>query len=241
MEGVWIPLGAPALVDWCESNYAVTPWVAEFWNTASSWLIVAMGVFGFWRCRDAELRFRLGMVGACAVGFGSSAFHGMLLRWAQAADELPMVWLGLACAWTMADRARAPGEGTGLAWGLFGFGIAFCVAYWTVPAAFLLFVGVYGVIVAWLAIRTLHLSFFRSTSPRCRRMAVLVVAAYLGAFFAFWLPEHVLLPCDHPLQILQLHSWWHVGAGVGTVAWWEWARADREGLAELRSDDVGAA
>ncbi len=56
MDGVWTPLGAPALVDWCEPNYLVTPWLAELWNTVSSLLIVAMGVFGFWRCRDSELR-----------------------------------------------------------------------------------------------------------------------------------------------------------------------------------------
>lgn len=228
MDGFWTPLGAPALVDWCEPNYAVSPYVAEFWNTLSSLVMVGLGVFGLWRVRHAALRFRLGMLGTCVVGFGSAAFHGTLLRVAQAADELPMVWLGLACIWTLADRARAPGEGRGLAIGFAIFGSAFCAAYALVPWAFTLFVGVYTLLVAWLAIRTVQLSFFRLSPPRVRFAGATVILAYIGSFFVMWLPEHVLFACDHPIQAAQLHSWWHVGAGIGTIAWWEWAMLDRD-------------
>lgn len=227
MDGFWTPLGAPALVDWCEPNYFVSPWVAEFWNTASSLAMVGFGLLGLWRVRHAALRFRLGMLGTCAVGFGSAAFHGTLLRLAQAADELPMVWLGLACVWTLADRARPPGAGRPLAIGFGVFGTLFCVAYALVPWAFTLFVGVYAVLVAWLAIRTVQLSFFRPSSRRIRVAAAVVILAYIGSFFLTWVPEHVVLACSDPLQGLQLHSLWHLGAGLGTIAWWEWAMLDR--------------
>jgi hypothetical protein len=34
-SGFW---GVPtASINWCEQNYAVIPWVAEFWNTLSAW------------------------------------------------------------------------------------------------------------------------------------------------------------------------------------------------------------
>ncbi len=228
MDGFWTPLGAPALVDWCEPNYLVSPYVAEFWNTASSFGMVVLGAVGAWRVRDAALRFRLGMLGTCAVGLGSAAFHATLLRVAQAADELPMVWLGLACVWTLADRARPAGAGRRLAAAFAVFGACFCAAYALVPWAFVLFLIVYACLVAWLAIRTVQVSFFPPAPPRVRFAAVTVILAYIGSFFAAWVPEHVLLGCAHPLQGLQLHSVWHLGAGVGTIAWWEWARLDRD-------------
>jgi dihydroceramidase len=215
-------------VDWCEANYAVTPHVAEWWNTVSSLAMVAVALAGLWRVRHAELRFRVGMVGLAAVGLGSAGFHGTLLRFAQAADELPMVWLGLACVWALADRARAPGEGRGFLGALVAFGVLFCAAYFTVPWAFQLFVGVYAAMVAWVAVRTIQLTWLGPSSTALRRAGATMVVGYLGSFFVFWLPEHVLLGCAHPLQALQLHSFWHLGGAVGTVAWWEWAALDRE-------------
>ncbi len=234
MDGMWVHAGAPALVDWCEANYAVTGWVAEWWNFLSSVVMIGLGLFGLWRVRGAELRFRVGMLGTCVVGAGSAAFHGTLLRLAQAADELPMVWLGLACVWTLLDREKPAGEGRGLAVGLLAFGVVFCVACALVPWAFALFIAVYGVAIAWVAIRTMQLAFFRPTTPRLRRTAAVVVLAYLGGFFGFWVPEHVLLGCDSPIQALQLHSFWHLGAGIGTIAWWEWAWGERAEASGIR-------
>jgi len=220
----------PALVDWCEPNHAVMPAVAEFTNTVTSLVMIAMAAFGLWLTRSHELRFRLGMVGTGFVGLGSALFHATLQRWAQAADELPMMGLGLACAWTMAQRGRRQGEGKRLAAGLLVFGVFFVLAYATATWAFQLFVGVYGVLVVWLAGRTLVLSFVEPAPRAVRRDAVVVVVAYIGSFLLFWLPEHVLLACSHPLQSWHLHGWWHLGAGVGTVAWWWWAAADRARL-----------
>jgi dihydroceramidase len=215
---------SPALVDWCEPNYLYGPWVAEAWNTASSLVLVVLGVLGMFRLHG--LRFRLGMFGLAGVGAGSALFHGSLVRLAQAADELPMVWLGLACVWTIADREKPPGEGRVLAAGFLLFGALFTIAYAVVPWAFTLFLGVYGALVAWLALRTAQLTL--GAPFPIKRAALATIGAYLGSFFVFWVPEHVVLACDHPLQAVQLHAWWHVGAGIGTYAWWWWAYLDRE-------------
>ncbi|MFN7147143.1 MAG: ceramidase domain-containing protein [Myxococcota bacterium] len=227
MDASWSALAAPALVDWCEPNYAVSARVAEWWNTLSSLAMVVMGLVGAWRVRRDGARFVIGMLGLAAVGAGSAAFHGTLLRVAQAADELPMVWLGLACVWALADRARPAGAGRPLARTLAVFGVLFCVAYATVPWAFHLFLAVYGAMVAWVAVRTMQLSWFPRAARPIRRWAALTVAGYLGGFFLFWVPEHVLLACDAAPQAFHLHSWWHLGAGFGTYAWWTWALHDR--------------
>jgi dihydroceramidase len=41
-HGFWGPTTATA--DWCEINYDTTPYVAEFWNTVSSFVISLAGL-----------------------------------------------------------------------------------------------------------------------------------------------------------------------------------------------------
>ena len=45
--GFWIEHGAPSIVDWCEPNYVVSLYVAEWWNTLSSVPMVGRTV-GMW-------------------------------------------------------------------------------------------------------------------------------------------------------------------------------------------------
>ena len=92
LTGVW---GAPtSTVDWCEANYAVTPFVCEFFNTVSSLAMVAAGGVGAFLHRGVFDRWMLiafGLLGA--VGLGSVAFHATLRFEFQLLDELPMLYL----------------------------------------------------------------------------------------------------------------------------------------------------
>ena len=99
MRRVW---GDPTTTyDWCEANYAITPYVAEFFNTLSSIPVLMVGVFFFIknvRYRYGK-RFALAALGVAVVGAGSIAFHGTLQRWGQILDEVPMLWSSLVCLW----------------------------------------------------------------------------------------------------------------------------------------------
>jgi dihydroceramidase len=225
-EGYWTVWGAPALVDWCEANYVGSTYVAELLNTASSVAMVMIALAGLWWVRAEGWRFMLGMGGLAVVGLGSAAFHGTLLRVAQAADELPMIWLGIGCVWTVTARRWSDVQARPWALGMVLFGLAFMAAYALVPWAFALFIAVYGAMIAWVVLRTIWLTWGQSSTAEMRLYGGGTIFFYLGSFFFVWLPEHVLLPCDHPLQALQLHSWWHLGSAVGTVCWWRWAAAD---------------
>ena len=103
--GVW---GIPtASIDWCEQNYAVTPWVAEFWNTLSSLAMVAAGLLGLLTRRFGRgVRLAFGLL--VLVGLGSIAFHGTLRFELQMLDELPMLYLVTWLVWLLVENGPGP-------------------------------------------------------------------------------------------------------------------------------------
>lgn len=225
--GFWVGMGAPSIVDWCEPNYVFTSYVAELFNTLSSTPMVALGSFGLMRWPETEARFKTCFWGLILVGLGSVGFHGTLLRGPQAADELPMVYMGLVGAWILLHRSKPAGEGRGLAVGMAVFSLVFTVAYWTVASYFTLFILLYAGTVAYVTIASFKYTLMEERVPARTRMFWGAAGCYLGGLTLFWLPEHLLLGCDHWLQGLQLHSLWHFGAGAGTFCWTLWAMADR--------------
>jgi dihydroceramidase len=230
MDGFWTGMAAPALVDWCEPNYAVTPYVAEFWNTVSSGYIAVLGVFGAWVGRRVglEARFVRSFWVLAVVGLGSVAFHGTLLRVPQALDELPMVYLGLLACWAVVYRSQEAADGARTGWMMAAYAGAFTIAYWLAEEAFALFLATYSLAVAFIAIRSMYLSWFTAAPARLAGLLLMAALGFLGTLTFFWIPEHLVLECDHPAQALQLHSLWHLGSGTGTYVWIIWAICDRE-------------
>lgn len=232
-RGYWDAFGTPAAVDWCEPNYAVVPWIAEFWNTVSSVLIAAAGLFGlvrWWTCREHyEARFAVCFAGLAIVGVGSTLFHGTLLKLPQASDELPMVWLGLVCFYCLmtrhADTPRATRRRW--AWSLAAYALVFTVAYFSVSNYFGLFLASYIAVAGYVCIGTWRIVFREATDPRLRRLFWWSVGAFVGGFVLLWLPERGL-GCDHPFQKLQPHAWFHLITGAtGPYMWTLVAALDR--------------
>ncbi|UJR32454.1 hypothetical protein I4U23_019916 [Adineta vaga] len=90
--GFWSP--STSSIDWCERNYVVTYYIAEFWNCISSLLmclfsmiLIVQGLYYKIERRFLWLSFSFGL-----VGFGSAYFHGTLTLFGQMTDELPMVY-----------------------------------------------------------------------------------------------------------------------------------------------------
>ena len=73
----------PSNVDWCESNYAYSPLIAEMWNTASSVPMTFVAIFGLWKARECllmESRWAWAWAMLAVVGVGSALFHATLLH-----------------------------------------------------------------------------------------------------------------------------------------------------------------
>jgi hypothetical protein len=100
-QGYWSPATSNVEPPWCEADYEVTEYVAEFWNTLTSLTIIFWGVYGFWFHHSSryglELRFWFSFGAFIFVGLGSFLFHSTLWRAGQVLDEMPMVWGALLC------------------------------------------------------------------------------------------------------------------------------------------------
>ena len=92
-----------ATIDWCEQNYEVTYYIAEFWNTVSNLVMILFPLYGiYWSYKQKTSRkfnsFRVTYsmiachLGLMLVGSGSWMFHMTLLYPMQLLDELPMIF-----------------------------------------------------------------------------------------------------------------------------------------------------
>ena len=106
IAGFW---GTPtSTVDFCEPNYAVSHFVAEFWNAVTSIPIALVGLSGMVLSRRQQLgaeQFSCYAV-VCIVGLGSIAFHATLMRTGQVLDEVPMLWVSLTLIYGACQHVR---------------------------------------------------------------------------------------------------------------------------------------
>src|SRR5258706_11376829 len=76
-------------IDWCEPNYKVTKYIAEFYNTISSIPIIIwslMGLFLTQKYATKEMRFIFAFLMLSLVGLGSVLFHASLRYYFQLFD-----------------------------------------------------------------------------------------------------------------------------------------------------------
>lgn len=87
----------PSSHNFCESDYAVSALVAEFWNSVS---MIPCALLCAWETANPALHLdvRVAFFISFLVAVGSFCMHATLTRWGQVADEVPMLWLGV---WTI--------------------------------------------------------------------------------------------------------------------------------------------
>lgn len=77
-QGYWGPITAST--EWCEKNYEVTPYVAEFYNTISNIPSIILALIGLHYAisQKFERRFSVLHLSTIALSIGSSLFHATL-------------------------------------------------------------------------------------------------------------------------------------------------------------------
>jgi len=224
----WGP--ASSNVDWCEQNYQYSSYFAELWNTLSNIPMIVLGVFGIISSLRLRIgyRFPLGYFTLAVVGVGSWMFHMTLLYKYQLMDELPMILGSLVYLYILLDLEDNTQSFTNelkqrynwlLAFGLFVYGvITFFVMAFYVSSPLPMNIS-YGILVAFLIIRSFFL-WFTSKEPEIRKWFVVSCGNYLFGFF-LWLIEKNF--CHQFAFAQYLHVCWHVLAGYGTYVYIMWA------------------
>jgi dihydroceramidase len=214
-EGFWGK--ATSTVNWCEADYAVTDYVCEFFNTISSLVISAFGMWGFAHCPPhTEPRVRLAYVALVVIGLGSAAFHGTLLYGPQLLDELPMlygasIWLFVLVT---AHKEFPKNQETLLQLGLTLYSLlaTYLVIAFRYSLGAVVLPVAFGVLVAANALQMRRL-FYRH---ELRETGLRHVAK--ASFFYFFLGTVVWVlerPTCAYTEALHFHSLWHILSGAG--------------------------
>lgn len=128
-EGFW---SQTATIDWCEPNYVLSHYIAEFWNSISNLALIIPQLVAFIslsKDNNVELVFRAGFLSLILVGIGSMCFHITLSRPMQMFDETSMILIVLH-GFYLLYIIRSPGVNRRLlATSLTCYGFAFLALY----------------------------------------------------------------------------------------------------------------
>ncbi|XP_042587962.1 alkaline ceramidase 3 [Cyprinus carpio] len=220
--GYW---GTPtSTLDWCEENYVVSYYIAEFCK-----YVRTSGL-----CSVHAVHCRVGRLGIAAVGIGSWSFHMTLQYEMQLLDELPMIYsccVFVYCLYECFKQERVVNHLSVTF--LLTFSIIVSVVYliWKEPVfhQLVLSLKVYNfliispsVLVAFLVIRSVFIVTW--VYPWLRALGFTSLSVFLLGF-VLWNIDNIF--CDSlratrqrlpPVvgAVTQLHAWWHILTGLGS-------------------------
>ncbi|CAF1539508.1 unnamed protein product [Rotaria magnacalcarata] len=226
--GYWSP--STSSIDWCERNYVVTKYIAEFWNCISSLVMCLLAgiLFVHGLYNRVEKRFLFLCLSFGIIGFGSAYFHGTLTHVGQMADELPMVY-SMIIWWFILFRMDQFNKLTNKIYA-FDLAIVFGIFYgvlWTYLHSLQSFVIIFQAHFALMVLGgIIKLTFlYRQTQHHTQSIMHLIMmyVGLLGPAIICWIIDQQLCERMNSKDGFnpQLHAWWHlfcaVDAHVGIV------------------------
>ncbi|KAK3811569.1 MAG: ceramidase-domain-containing protein [Linnemannia gamsii] len=218
-QGYWSP--STSSVDWCESNYVVSFYIAEFWNTISNVACFVAAAMAYYSFPGNEPRFRYLFGTLFLVGLGSVLFHGTLRHKMQLLDELPMLYSATIILFILVEAKHGP-QGNWFPHLLAAWLATTTIIFSTTSGniQFFTFQTTYTALqfamIAFLRLLHVQQRSLKGPNPQISRL----IRRALGfALFAvsIWLID--LRACEYVNGLtgksvlrwnLQLHAWWHV-------------------------------
>jgi len=221
LEGFW---QITSSIDWCERNYVVSWYIAEFWNTLSSLIIILCGALDLYHAikMKTELSFKLYAFSVIMVGIGTVCFHGSLTYIGQLGDELPMVWCMMVSWYILLTMEQKNSEGV-----LPKILAIYCVVFSLVHAigAFTVLFQIHFVVLMFvpLVYGYKYVQQYQA-HPQLRPLALYYATLWAVAGIV-WLLDQLCCQSLHSLRIdsigaeipnPQLHAFWHILTGYCT-------------------------
>ncbi|CAO3581065.1 unnamed protein product [Absidia cylindrospora] len=226
----WGPV--TSTIDWCEENYTVSPYVAEFINTTTNLSFALLSLFGIYNTihNNCKKSFILAHLGVLLVGFGSWCFHMTLQYEMQLLDELPMIYVGCIMVYFSIKIYNKSKFGLPLVLFLLGYSGFVTYSYLIINDPVFHQVA-YALLVITIVFRSVYilkhlprtLPSFDYAHPRLARLLKLAAAGFIISF-GVWNVDNIFCPHLRQFRIMvpyalgvltQLHGWWHIGTSLG--------------------------
>lgn len=235
----WGPV--TSTIDWCEENYTVSPYLAEFVNTTTNLGFMLFSLFGIYNTlrNGFSKTFIIAYLGVMFVGFGSWCFHMTLQYNMQLLDELPMIYVASIMVWHtyIAEPNHQVSYKLPLCLTLYSGLVTWSYLIIKDPVFHQVSYAILVLGVVYRAI-TLFQKVPKSLSYERPRVHALLWMSALGFVVAFILWNidnqfcHSLRAWRHSVSFLtgsisELHGWWHIGTALGVyyfVVFCEWIR-----------------
>ncbi|XP_064615596.1 alkaline ceramidase 3-like [Liolophura sinensis] len=222
-EGYWGKRSST--IDWCEENYVVTHYIAEFWNTISNLIMIIPPLLCavYYLRNGLETRLVMCQISLLAVGLGSWCFHMTLLYSMQLLDELPMIWGTSFLLYSLLELEKPLFTRNQLLQvGLFMYCLVVTVIYLLVRNP-LFFQGSYGLMVFAVVMKSWHIISRHGWKLRLK-IHVLALLSYCTGVILWLIDQHYCSSVRALRQhmgpglgtVTQLHALWHLCAGFGT-------------------------
>lgn len=223
IDGYWGPV--TSTIDWCESNYVVTYYIAEFWNSVSnlSFIIPPLIVCKqMWSSPRVDKVYLLSLVYMAFTGLGSFAFHSTLKFEMQLWDELSMVWSALFVLF-LVIKILKPKESSSYIMPLIAYGLATNSIYLFIKIP-IIFQVCYAIIHFSVIFFSYRLSKLYPVDRRLYWATILLTSLA----FTLWNIDNHFCPQLEKLRniflpkgcgpVTQFHALWHVLAGYGSFS-----------------------
>ncbi|XP_031485527.1 alkaline ceramidase-like [Nymphaea colorata] len=202
----WGPV--TSTTEWCEKNYAHSPYIAEFYNTISNIPCIVLAFVGLVNAlrQRFEKRFSVLHLSNMVLAIGSMLFHATLQQVQQQSDETPMVWEMLLYLYVLYSpdwhyRSTMPTF-------LFIYGVAFAIFHSLVRCS--LGFKVHYVLLCLLCIPRVYKYYMHTKELPAKQLAHLYVAT-IGFGSLCWLLDRTLCKEIATWYINpQGHALWHL-------------------------------
>ncbi|KAK7090799.1 alkaline ceramidase 3-like [Littorina saxatilis] len=213
-------------IDWCEENYVVSRYIAEFWNTISNVIMIFAPLFACILAVQQKLEkpVLFSYISIVVVGCGSWLFHMTLQYSMQLMDELPMIYGSAFLLYGILTLEAEKGQNFAwLVYTLFVYCVAVTVMY-LVNKNPIFHEAAYGLMVVAMVMGAVRI-LVKYQSKTGILLYASSFATYMSGFL-LWNIDNVY--CQNlrsfrrdqihtaATPLFECHAWWHILAGMGT-------------------------